>query len=69
VTVEDHQIAGGMGSACAECLAQHYTVPMEFIGVKDKFGQSGTPQELEKHYGLDISDIEEKVEKVLKRKV
>ncbi|HLP86546.1 MAG TPA: transketolase C-terminal domain-containing protein [Candidatus Paceibacterota bacterium] len=69
VTVEDHQVAGGMGSACAECLTQNYAVPMEFIGVKDKFGQSGTPQELEKHYGIDIPDIEEKVEKVLKRKV
>ena len=69
VTVEDHQIAGGMGSAVAECLAQNYNVPIEFVGVKDKFGQSGTPEELEKHYEIDISNIIEKVEKVLKRRV
>jgi len=69
VTVEDHQIAGGMGSAVAECLAQNYNVPIEFVGVKDKFGQSGTPEELEKHYEIDTSNIIEKVEKVLKRRV
>jgi transketolase len=68
VTVEDHQITGGMGSAVAECLAENYPVPIEFVGVKDKFGQSGTPSELEKYYGLDVSDIIEKVQKVLKRK-
>ncbi|MFA5773280.1 MAG: transketolase C-terminal domain-containing protein [Candidatus Paceibacterota bacterium] len=69
VTVEDHQIAGGMGSAVAEYLSQNYIVPIEFVGVHDKFGQSGTPEELEKHYGLDIPNIIEKVEKVIKRKV
>jgi len=69
VTVEDHQIVGGMGSACAECLAQNHNVPIEFVGVRDQFGQSGTPDELEKHYGIDTSDILEKVAKVLKRRV
>lgn len=69
VTVEDHQIAGGMGSACAECLAQNYITPIEFIGVKDKFGQSGEPDELEKFYEVDIPDIIKAVEKVLKRKI
>jgi len=69
VTVEDHQIAGGMGSAVAECLAQNYTVPMEFVGVNNKFGQSGTPEELEKLYHIDTIDIIEKAEKVLKRKI
>jgi transketolase len=68
VTVEDHQIAGGMGSAVAECLASNYIVPIEFVGVLDKFGQSGTPTELEKYYGIDISDIVEKIQKVAKRK-
>ena len=68
VTVEDHQIRGGMGSAVAECLTQNFPVAMEFVGVDNKFGQSGTPKELEKHYGMDISDIMAKVEKVLKRK-
>lgn len=68
VTVEEHQIAGGMGSAVAECLARHYPVPMEFIGVKDKFGQSGTPDELLEHYGMGEKDIKEAVKRVLLRK-
>ena len=57
VTVEEHQIAGGMGSAVAELLAQKYPLPMEFIGVQDQFGQSGTPDELIKRYGLDAGSI------------
>lgn len=69
VTVEDHQIIGGMGSAVALCLAQNYITPIEFVGVKNKFGQSGTPEELEKYYEIDVSDIIEKVERVLKRKI
>jgi len=69
VTAEDHQIAGGMGSAVAECLSQNYIVPIEFVGVNDKFGQSGTPKELEKHYEIDIQSIISKVEKVIKRKI
>lgn len=68
VTVEEHQIAGGMGSAVAECLAQHYPVPMEFVGVKDEFGQSGTPDELLEHYGMGEKDIKEAVKRVLLRK-
>ena len=68
VTVEDHQIAGGMGSAVAECLASNYIVPIEFVGVKDKFGQSGTPEELEKFYELGINNIIEAVKKVSTRK-
>ncbi len=69
VTVEEHQIAGGMGSAVSECLARHYPVPMEFIGVKDKFGQSGKPQELLEHYGMGEKHIKESIKKVLLRKV
>jgi len=69
VTVEDHQIAGGMGGAVAECLAKKFPVPIEFVGVEDKFGQSGTPEELEKHYGLDKNSIIEKVKKVMDRKL
>jgi transketolase len=68
VTVEEHQIAGGMGSAVAECLAQNYPVSMEFIGVKDLFGQSGTPDELIEHYGMGVSHIESAVEKLLNSK-
>lgn len=68
VTVEEHQIAGGMGSAVAECLAQHRPVPIEFVGVHDKFGQSGKPEELIEHYKMGVSHIKEAVQKVLKRK-
>jgi len=68
VTVEEHQVMGGMGSAVAECLAQNYPVPMEFIGVHDRFGQSGTMDELIEHYGMGKNAIKEAVGKVLKRK-
>lgn len=57
VTVEEHQVHGGMGSAVAECLAAHYPVPMRFVGVQDQFGQSGTPDELIEHYGMGEKDI------------
>ena len=68
VTVEEHQIAGGMGSAVVEVLAQNFPVPIEFIGVKDKFGQSGTAKELIEHYELGKNSIKEAVKKVLSRK-
>ena len=67
VTVEEHQIRGGMGSAVAECLAKNFPVPMEFIGVDDLFGQSGTPEELIEHYGMDTKSIIKAVNKILKR--
>ena len=57
VTVEEHQIAGGFGSAVAELLAATYPVPIEFIGVHDQFGQSGKPEELIEHYGMGVTDI------------
>ena len=69
VTVEEHQIAGGMGSAVAEVLALNYPVPIEFIGINDLFGQSGTPDELIGYYGMDKNAIKEAVKKVLKRKI
>jgi transketolase len=68
VTVEEHQVAGGMGSAVAEMLAENYPVPMEFVGVRDEFGQSGTTDELIDHYGIDKDSIKEAVKKVLKKK-
>jgi len=68
VTVEEHQTTGGMGSAIAEVLAQNFSTPIEFIGVADKFGQSGTPNELVEHYGMGKDSIKEAVKKVLKRK-
>lgn len=69
VTVEDHQIAGGMGSAVAEFLAENYIVPVEYVGVRDSFGQSGTPEDLEEHYGITVAQIKERVYKIIKRKV
>lgn len=65
VTVEEHQINGGMGSAVSECLSENYPVPMKFIGVKDEFGQSGTPEELIEHYGMGEKDIIKAVEKLI----
>jgi transketolase len=68
VTVEEHQVAGGMGSAIAELLAAEMPVPIEFVGVHDRFGQSGTAPELYKEYGLDTPHIIEAITKVLTRK-
>ena len=67
VTVEEHQIRGGMGSAVAECLAKNFPVPIEFIGVDDQFGQSGTPDELIEHYGMGTKSIIKAVNKILGR--
>lgn len=57
VTVEEHQVMGGFGSAVAECLSEAYPVPIKRIGVKDMFGQSGTAEELMDHYGLSATHI------------
>jgi len=64
VTVEEHQIAGGMGSAVAEFLAENLPTKMHFVGVKDQFGQSGTPDELIAHYGMDTESIKEAIRDV-----
>ncbi len=68
VAVEEHQTMGGMGSAVAEVIVQNFPVPIEFIGVQDKFGQSGTPEELIEHYGMGKNSIKEAVKRVLKKK-
>ncbi len=68
VTVEEHQVAGGMGSAVAEILAKKLPTPQEFIGMQGVFGESGAPQELIKKYGMDVKDIVKAVKKVVKRK-
>lgn len=67
VTAEEHQIAGGLGSAVAEVLAMNFPVPQEFVGVKDMFGESGRPNELFEKYGLGIKDIKEAVKRVVAR--
>ncbi len=68
VTAEIHQIAGGMGSAVAEVLSQNAPVPMEMVGVKDHFGESGKPWELLERFGLSAPFIMEAVKRVIKRK-
>lgn len=68
VTVEEHQIAGGLGSLVAEVLSQLYPTPMEFIGVRDEFGQSGPPKVLIENYGMGVDSIKIAVQKVLTRK-
>jgi transketolase len=68
VTAEEHQITGGLGSAVAEVLAEEFPVPIEFVGVRDQYGQSGKPSELMEHYGLGISHIITAVQDVVKRK-
>ena len=68
VTVEEHQIIGGLGGAVAEYLSSVYPTPIEFIGVHDQFGQSGTPEELIEHYGMGEFSIANAVKVVLKRK-
>lgn len=68
VTVEEHQVAGGMGSAVAEYLSANFPVLLEFVGVKDKFGQSGTPIELLKHYNMDKDGIKDAVKRLLANK-
>ncbi len=64
VTVEEHQVMGGVGSAVSEVLSQSYPKIIEFVGVRDKFGQSGTPEELIKHYGMDKDSIKEAVKRI-----
>jgi len=68
VTVEEHQKAGGMGSAVAEFLAAKYPVPVEFVAVNDEFGQSGTPAELVEHYKLSSLSIVEVAKRAIARK-
>lgn len=57
VTVEEHQVAGGLGSAVAEYLSEVKPAKIARVGVHDEFGQSGTPEELIAHYGMDVSSI------------
>lgn len=68
VTVEEHQVKGGLGGAVAETLAKYHAVPMEFIGLQDTFGESGAPNELVEKYGMGVKDIKTAVKKVLRRK-
>lgn len=68
VTLEEHQIMGGAGSAVAEVLVQNYPVPIEMVGVIDHFGESGEPNELIEKYGMGKDSIITAINKVLSRK-
>ncbi|MDQ2992372.1 MAG: transketolase family protein [Candidatus Eremiobacteraeota bacterium] len=68
VTVEEHQVHAGMGSRVAEIVAANHPVPIEFIGVQDKFGQSGDPVELIEHYGMGTTAIVAAAKKAVARK-
>lgn len=68
ITAEEHQINGGLGGAVAEVIVRHRPVPMEFVAVDDRFGQSGTPDELMTAFGLRSRDILAAADRVLKRK-
>jgi transketolase len=68
VTAEEHNIIGGLGDAIGQIAARHLPTPIEYVGTKDTFGESGKPTELLKKYGLDIPDIVVAAEKVMKRK-
>jgi transketolase len=68
VTVEEHQIAGGLGSAVAEYIVSHNPVPIEFVGMQDVYGQSGKPDELLNFYNINQNGIEDAVYKLISRK-
>lgn len=65
VTIEEHQTAGGFGSAVSECLSEHFPVPITRLGIQDEFGQSGEPDELIHHYKLDAPAIAGAVRRAL----
>ena len=65
VTVETHQVACGLGSAVSELVSEHHPIKIIKIGIKDKFGQSGEPEELIEHYGLSKESIVNTVEREL----
>ncbi|MBX2966436.1 MAG: transketolase family protein [Cyclobacteriaceae bacterium] len=68
VTCEEHQINGGLGDSIAQVLSRHYPAPVEMVAVNDSFGESGTPTQLLKKYGLAPENIVSAVEKVIGRK-
>jgi transketolase len=68
LTAEEAQIAGGLGGAVAETLADHHPVPMSRIGMLDRFGESGAPTELLEHFGLTAPHFVTKARELIKRK-
>ena len=68
VTAEEHSIYGGLGDSIAQVAAKNCPVPIEYVGTRDTFGESGTPAQLLKKYGLDVPDIVAAAERALARK-
>jgi transketolase len=68
LTVEEHSVIGGLGSAVCETVSAEAPVPVLRMGINDMFGQSGKPDELMKHYGLTIDQIIHNVRILLKKK-
>jgi transketolase len=64
VTAEEHQLNGGLGDAVCQLLSRQLPTPVEMIGVNNSFGESGTPAQLMKKYGLDAANIVEAVKTV-----
>ncbi|MEX2090936.1 MAG: transketolase C-terminal domain-containing protein [Candidatus Paceibacterota bacterium] len=69
VSVEEHQVNGGLGSAVAEVLSKNYPVPQEYIGIQDRFGESGNAEELIEAFGMGVHHIKEAVKKAVSRKL
>jgi transketolase len=69
VTAEEHQMNGGLGDSVAQLLVRNMPLPLEMVAVKDSFGESGTPDELMKKYGLEAINIVEAATKAISRKV
>jgi transketolase len=68
VTVEEHQVVGGLGGAVAEFLAKKHPTPMEFVGMQGVFGESGAPSDLVKKYCMSAKDIKAAAKRVIRRK-
>ena len=68
LTVEEHSVLGGLGSAVCEVVCEEYPVPVERMGIMDIFGQSGSPDELIQYYGLTVDKIVEKIHILIKKK-
>lgn len=68
VTVEEHQSFGGLGGTVAELISQHFPVPLKIVGIKDRFGESGKPNELLEKFGLSVEEIIKGITTVLRMK-
>ncbi len=66
ISIEDHSVYGGLGSAIAECLSQNHPTKMKIMGIDNKFGRSGSPDELYTHYGLSAKNIVIETKNILK---